>query len=97
MTWQHGILIAALVVNLVTFCTFGWDKFAAKRNWWRVPELRLLGLCLAGGLLGGWAGMAAFRHKTSKRSFQLKMVGVSAVWVGVAALAVWWALRASPA
>ena len=36
--------------------------------------------------------MTVFRHKTTKRSFQMKMVAVTALDVAVVAVAVW-ALR----
>ncbi len=35
----------------------------------RIPEATLLGLALAGGALGGLAGMRLFHHKTRKARF----------------------------
>lgn len=61
-----------VVINLVTFVAFAWDKHVAmhgndaKR---RVSEARLLGLSLAGGSLGGLLAMRIFRHKTRKWYF----------------------------
>jgi len=69
-----GIAIALLLVaNLAAFVAQGWDKRLARTNAKsRTPErtLLLLGLPLAApGML---LGMRVFRHKTQKRSFQLK-------------------------
>ena len=65
-----GIYLA--IVNVITFVVFAWDKHVAlggndlRR---RVPEARLLGLCLIGGSVGGMLAMRMVRHKTQKRYF----------------------------
>ena len=59
-----------LVVTVVTFAVFGWDKLCAKRNMWRVPEKILLLLALLGGSVGAMAAMAIFRHKTLHLKFR---------------------------
>ena len=67
-----GILgIYLLAVSAVAFCLFAWDKRVAARGRGgrRIPEARLLGLCLAGGSVGGLLAMWAFRHKTKKWYF----------------------------
>jgi uncharacterized membrane protein YsdA (DUF1294 family) len=50
---------------------YGFDKRAARSEAQRIPEIRLQ-LC---ALLGGWPGallaQQVFRHKSSKRSFQV--------------------------
>jgi uncharacterized membrane protein YsdA (DUF1294 family)/cold shock CspA family protein len=55
----------------VTFVIYGFDKWAAKREEQRTSE-KTLQLC---ALLGGWPGallaQQVFRHKSSKRSFQV--------------------------
>ena len=61
-----------VVVNIVTFAAFAWDKHvAANGNDYgrRAPEARLLGLCLIGGSVGGIAAMYIVRHKTRKWYF----------------------------
>ena len=55
--------------NVFTFAVYGYDKFQAKRDGWRVPEKTLLGLALCMGGIGAWAGMQVFRHKTKHKSF----------------------------
>lgn len=59
-----ALWIYLAVINLVSFATCGWDKRAAIRHKWRVPERRLLLLGLFGGALGLWGGMLLFHHKT---------------------------------
>ena len=65
-----GIYLA--VANAITFVAFAWDKHvAASGNDYkhRAPEARLLGLCLAGGAVGGLLAMNIVRHKTQKWYF----------------------------
>ncbi|MEM7204864.1 MAG: DUF1294 domain-containing protein [Planctomycetota bacterium] len=79
-------LVVIGVINAITFAAFAIDKWKAKAQRRRVPEATLCGLALATGLLGAWGGMYAFRHKTRKRSFQLKMVAVTVLnplWLAV--------------
>ena len=69
-------------VNLVAFCTYGYDKFAASSQILRIPEWTLLALALLGGSPAALAAMQFFRHKTSKREFQIKfwlIAGVQAL------------------
>ncbi len=63
-------------ITVVTFFTYGYDKVTAGSARLRVPENALLALAFVGGTVGALGGMAVFRHKTSKRSFQLKLVAV---------------------
>jgi uncharacterized membrane protein YsdA (DUF1294 family) len=78
-----GALFVALLVTLdwslyldwliagtvTTFLFYAIDKAQARRNGWRVPEVVLQGMVLAGGVIGGWLGMLVLRHKTLHRSF----------------------------
>ena len=60
-----------LIINFITFITFGIDKYKAIKNKWRIKEATLLGLSFIGGALGGMLGMYVFRHKTKKFYFFL--------------------------
>ena len=71
------VLVGLAVLNLAAFAAFGIDKRKARLERRRISEATLIGLAFAGGLLGAWVAMKVFRHKTQKRSFQLKMVLVS--------------------
>ena len=61
-----------MLINLVTFAVYGYDKRAARKRNRRVPEATLHLLALLGGSPAALAGQQLFRHKTVKRSFQLK-------------------------
>jgi len=67
--WMALAVYAA--VSLLTFTIYGWDKSSAKRGRWRTPEKTLHLLSLAGGWPGALAGQQFFRHKTSKKVFQV--------------------------
>ena len=64
------ILIYLVVINLVTFITYGIDKLKAKRSKWRISEATLLGLAVVGGSIGAWLGMKVWHHKTLHMKFR---------------------------
>ena len=60
-----------LIINVVTFVLFGFDKFRAKTKGFRVPEIVLILLSLFFGGVGALLGMVLFNHKTSKMVFRI--------------------------
>ncbi|MGF1483110.1 MAG: DUF1294 domain-containing protein [Opitutales bacterium] len=76
-------------INLVTLILYAVDKFAAGRGLWRIPELFLHGVTLAGGTPLAFLSQKALHHKTIKPAFQRLfwiIVGVQIVflvgWLG---------------
>ena len=72
LTALKALDIYLAVINLVTLVIFITDKAAASNGndpRKRMPEACLLGLCLAGGSVGGLIGMYTARHKTKKWYF----------------------------
>jgi len=63
-----------LLINIITFLVWGYDKLKAKTNGWRVPEVTLYLLILIGGGIGALAGMIVFRHKTRKPQFKIAAI-----------------------
>ena len=61
-----------LVLSVVTFMLYGWDKVSARGGHWRTQESTLNGLALLGGWPGGWIAQYAWRHKSRKTSFQVE-------------------------
>ncbi|WP_051685915.1 DUF1294 domain-containing protein [Rheinheimera texasensis] len=61
-----------LLMSILTFGLYAWDKKAARAGHWRTAESTLL----LAGLLGGWPGAVAaqhwLRHKTVKTSFRAR-------------------------
>lgn len=60
-----------IVLSLVAFLIYGFDKHRARRDGRRVPEKTLQTIALLGGWPGALAGQKYFRHKTQKVSFQI--------------------------
>lgn len=58
-----------LSINLAAIFVFGIDKFRARSNGLRVPELTLIIFSLLGGAAGILMGIPLCRHKTRKPSF----------------------------
>ena len=72
-----GLLaIWLIVINLVTFFVFGFDKLKAKykekhETARRVPEKTLFLLAALGGSVGALIGMRVWRHKTLHKTFRI--------------------------
>ena len=58
-----------MILNLLTFIIWGYDKFRATFQQWRVPEKTLTLLIIVGGGLGALLGITVFRHKSRKPHF----------------------------
>jgi len=80
------LVIWILAVSVITFLAYGYDKAQAQSGGWRIPEIVLHGLALAGGFLGGWLGRAIFHHKTRKPIFTLVLILSTLLYLGVAVL-----------
>ena len=79
-----GLLAIWLVlINLVTFFVFGYDKWKAKYKEKhemarRVPERTLFLLAVIGGSVGALLGMRVWHHKTLHKSFRF---GIPAILI----------------
>ena len=63
--------IYLLVLNIVAFAIYGFDKYCAIYNRWRVSEFSLLTIAIGGGSLGALLAMCVFHHKTRHKKFQI--------------------------
>lgn len=70
------ILLLLILLNLITFIVFGYDKQLAKNRKNRISERSLFLLLFFGGIIGGILGMLVFRHKTNKKSFKLVVFSI---------------------
>ena len=75
------LLLYLVVINVVTFVAYAWDKAASKRQGARRTRERTLWiLCLAGGVVGAWIAFFGLRHKTLHRSFWIVQSVASVLW-----------------
>ena len=79
-------LYAVIAANLIGFAMVAMDKWRARTGRWRISEVALIMPSLIGGWLGTLLAMKLFRHKTQKKTFQLKLALAIAVSLGVAYL-----------
>ena len=79
--FQSTILAYFVLINFITFITFGIDKDKAINNNRRVSEKTLWIMSLLGGSLGTLFAMKTFRHKTKKLSFQAVLALILALQV----------------
>ena len=56
-----------IIINIVTFISFGLDKLYAIKKMYRIRESTLISLCILGGTPLGYIGMKLFRHKTNTK------------------------------
>lgn len=77
------VLLWLAAATAITFILYGFDKAQAKRGGGRVPEVVLHGAALAGGFLGGWAGMYAFHHKTRHTNFKIILALATLLWLAL--------------
>ena len=82
------VLAWYVVLSVVTFLLYGWDKVSASGGHWRTQESALNGLALLGGWPGGWVAQHAWRHKSRKNSFLVAFWSAVLVNVGVLAFLV---------
>mgnify|MGYP003613715033 CR=1 FL=1 len=76
------ILLLLILLNLIAFIAFGYDKQLAKNRKNRISERSLFLLLFLGGTIGGILGMLIFRHKTSKKSFLAKLFLIILLQIG---------------
>ncbi len=81
-----------ILINIITFAVFGFDKLRAVRQKWRVRERTLFVLALIGGSPGALLGMIVFRHKIRKRAF---VIGIPLI-LAVQAAVIWWTMIRMP-
>ena len=85
MTLGQILIIIAIIwlilINLIAFAAYGMDKRKAVNGQWRIPEATLIGLALAGGPVGAYAGMKVFHHKTKHAKFAIGVPVIMAAWI----------------
>ncbi len=74
--YQQIALYYLLAVNLLTFVTYGIDKWKARHGRWRVPEAILLLFAAIGGSPAALLAMHLFRHKTHHKKFRYGVHGI---------------------
>ena len=59
-----------LIVNVLAFIIYGFDKYQARKAGRRIPEATLLIWAGIGGSIGAWMGMKIWHHKTLHKKFK---------------------------
>lgn len=75
-----------VVVNGVTCCLYGLDKWKAIHHKWRISENILFLSAILGGSIGALFGMYAFHHKTKHKKF---IIGIPCILVIQILLLAW--------
>ena len=70
----NDILLSSFILSVISFILMAIDKSKASARKARTPEYTYFILTLFGGFLGVYIGGLVFRHKTKKKSFQLKII-----------------------
>jgi uncharacterized membrane protein YsdA (DUF1294 family) len=72
-----------LLINVIAFIAFGYDKQLAKNKKHRITELKLLTISAIGGSIGGLLAIYFFKHKNRKLSFMWQFYVVLALQMGL--------------
>ena len=83
------VIFYLLAANLLTFVTYGVDKWKARHNRWRIPEATLLLLAALGGSIGALLAMRVFRHKTQHKKFRYGVPALLLVQLAIACFFIW--------
>jgi len=89
MNAPKAVAILYAVMSVATFVIYGYDKSAAVRGVWRIPERTLHVMAFACGWPGALLAQRVFRHKTRKQPFRMVFWATVAANVSVAVLAFW--------
>lgn len=74
-------ILYLIVVNIITFIVFLWDKVRAKEGEWRVSESTILLFAALGGTPAAFLARAIFRHKTRKQPFGYILVAIAVIQI----------------
>ena len=87
--WQimKVIVVYLVVINVVTFFVYGFDKYRAQSHRRRISERTLLTLAVVGGSIGAWMAMRSFRHKTQHAKFKYGVPAILIAQIALLALA----------
>lgn len=88
---MNYIFLYLLIINAAGLLYMLVDKDRARKNLWRIPESRLMGIAVLGGSGGVLLGMNLARHKTKHPKFA---IGVPVIFALQMVLLVFWVLYA---
>jgi len=71
------------LINLFTFFAYGRDKYCAKNNLWRIPEIQLHTMEILGGTIGAIVAQKFFHHKNKKKSYMATFFATIIIQIGV--------------
>ncbi|MCZ4354509.1 DUF1294 domain-containing protein [Roseovarius aestuarii] len=70
-----------VVINILAWLAFSYDKDQSRIHGWRIPERRLLLLALLGGWPAAKLAQHRLRHKTRKQPFAHRLNMIVMAWV----------------
>ena len=77
------IYTSIAILNVITFFLYGFDKWKAKKDRWRIPESTLLLLAVLGGSIGAWLCMKIWHHKTMHKKFKYGIPLIMILQIGI--------------
>lgn len=75
-----NLIVYLIIINILAFLLCGVDKRNAIDNCYRISEVKLLTICIAGGCFGFILGMHLFHHKTKKIKFKFVYL-FAIIWI----------------
>ena len=81
---DNGYIIAVvylLIINILAFVLYGFDKRRARKDKYRISEGTLLWMARIGGGVGSWIGIRRFHHKTKHKRFVILVPLWTILWL----------------
>ena len=75
-----NLIVYLVIINVLAFLLCGVDKRNAINNTYRISEVKLLTISIAGGCFGFILGMYIFHHKTKKIMFKFVYL-FAIIWI----------------
>ena len=70
-----------VVINVIAFFLYGYDKMIAIKGKRRISEYHLFVFAFFGGGIGALLGMKVFHHKTKKVGFWVLNILFTILWI----------------
>ncbi len=84
------IIVYLIVIAFVAVIVTAFDKLAAKKGAWRIPEATLMLIGLFGGALPMYVTMKTIRHKTKHKKFMIGLPFEIVLHAVIACVLIFW-------
>lgn len=78
-----NLVIYLIIINILAFIMFGYDKKKAIKKEYRISESTLIYMTLLSGGIGSILAMKIYKHKTKKKKFWIIAIISFIIWLKI--------------